>query len=281
MPEELKLFVFNCIQSFFLGVIQGVTEFLPISSTAHLKVIPYFLGWSDPGVSISASLQLGSAIAIVFYFRNDLALIINSFPDILIKRNLNNNVNSKLLMYIFVASIPILIVGILIKLFWNDFSNSYFRGFYSIAVVSILMALLLAIAEKYSAKKKFFKDIELRDIILLGFSQTLAIFPGVSRSGVTLTSALFSGIERQTAARLSFLVGIPAISISGFVELFTLFYTSSAMDFLPIIIGITSSFFSSIIAIDFLLMFLAKSNTLIFVYYRLAFGVIILTTLYY
>lgn len=281
MPEELKLFVFNCIQSFFLGVIQGVTEFLPISSTAHLKVIPYFLGWSDPGVSISASLQLGSAIAIVFYFRNDLALIINSFPDILIKRNLNNNDNSKLLIYIFVASIPILIVGILIKLFWNDFSNSYFRGFYSIAVVSILMALLLAIAEKYSAKKKFFKDIELRDIILLGFSQTLAIFPGVSRSGVTLTSALFSGIERQTAARLSFLVGIPAISISGFVELFTLFYTSSAMDFLPIIIGITSSFFSSIIAIDFLLMFLAKSNTLIFVYYRLAFGVIILTTLYY
>lgn len=281
MPEELKLFVFNCIQSFFLGVIQGVTEFLPISSTAHLKVIPYFLGWSDPGVSISASLQLGSAIAIVFYFRNDLALIINSFPDILIKRNLNNNDNSKLLIYIFVASIPILIVGILIKLFWNDFSNSYFRGFYSIAVVSILMALLLAIAEKYSAKKKFFKDIELRDIILLGFSQTLAIFPGVSRSGVTLTSALFSGIERQTAARLSFLVGIPAISISGFVELFTLFYTSSAIDFLPIIIGITSSFFSSIIAIDFLLMFLAKSNTLIFVYYRLAFGVIILTTLYY
>ena len=281
MPEELKLFVFNCIQSFFLGVIQGVTEFLPISSTAHLKVIPYFLGWSDPGVSISASLQLGSAIAIVFYFRNDLASIINSFPDILIKRNLNNNDNSKLLIYIFVASIPILIVGILIKLFWNDFSNSYFRGFYSIAVVSILMALLLAIAEKYSAKKKFFKDIELRDIILLGFSQTLAIFPGVSRSGVTLTSALFSGIERQTAARLSFLVGIPAISISGFVELFTLFYTSSAMDFLPIIIGITSSFFSSIIAIDFLLMFLAKSNTLVFVYYRLAFGVIILTTLYY
>ena len=281
MPEELKLFVFNCIQSFLLGVIQGVTEFLPISSTAHLKVIPYFLGWSDPGVSISASLQLGSAIAIVFYFRNDLALIINSFPDILIKRNLNNNDNSKLLMYIFVASIPILIVGILIKLFWNDFSNSYFRGFYSIAVVSILMALLLAIAEKYSAKKKFFKDIELRDIILLGFSQTLAIFPGVSRSGVTLTSALFSGIERQTAARLSFLVGIPAISISGFVELCTLFYTSSVIDFLPIIIGITSSFFSSIIAIDFLLMFLAKSNTLIFVYYRLAFGVIILTTLYY
>ncbi len=281
MPEELKHFIFNCIQSFLLGVIQGITEFLPISSTAHLKVIPYFLGWSDPGVSISASLQLGSAIAIVFYFRNDLVLIINSFPGLIIKRNLINDDNSRLLTYIIVASIPILVVGLVIKLFWNDFSTSFFRGFNSIAIVSIVMAIFLAIAEKYFSGKKLFKDIKLRDIILLGLSQTLAIFPGVSRSGVTLTSALFSGIERKTAARLSFLVGIPAISISGFVELFSLFYTSSLIDFFPIIIGIISSFFSSIIAIDFLLKFLAKYNTLIFVYYRLAFGVVIFTTLYF
>ena len=281
MPEELKYFIFNCIQSFLLGVIQGVTEFLPISSTAHLKVIPYFFGWSDPGVSISASLQLGSAIAIVFYFRNDLALIINSFPGLIIKRNLINDDNSRLLTYIIVASIPILVVGLVIKLFWHDFSTSFFRGFNSIAIVSIVMAILLAIAEKYFSGKKLFKDIKLRDIILLGLSQALAIFPGVSRSGVTLTSALFSGIERKTAARLSFLVGIPAISISGFVELFSLFYTSSLIDFFPIIIGIISSFFSSIIAIDFLLKFLAKYNTLIFVYYRLAFGVVIFTTLYF
>ena len=281
MPEELNFFIFNCIQSFLLGVIQGVTEFLPISSTAHLKVIPYFLGWSDPGVSISASLQLGSAIAIVFYFRNDLVLIINSFPGLFIKRNLINDDNSRLLIYIIVASIPILVVGLVIKLFWHDFSTSFFRGFNSIAIVSIVMAILLAIAEKYFSGKKLFKDIKLRDIILLGLSQALAIFPGGSRSGVTLTSALFSGIERKTAARLSFLVGIPAISISGFVELFSLFYTSSLIDFFPIIIGIISSFFSSIIAIDFLLKFLAKYNTLIFVYYRLAFGVVIFTTLYF
>ena len=281
MPEELKHFIFNCIQSFLLGVIQGVTEFLPISSTAHLKVIPYFLGWSDPGVSISASLQLGSAIAIVFYFRTDLVLIINSFPGLIIKRNLINDDNSRLLTYIIVASIPILVVGLVIKIFWHDFSTSFFRGFNSIAIVSIVMAILLAIAEKYFSGKKLFKDIKLRDIILLGLSQALAIFPGVSRSGVTLTSALFSGIERKTAARLSFLVGIPAISISGFVELFSLFYTSSLIDFFPIIIGIISSFFSSIIAIDFLLKFLAKYNTLIFVYYRLAFGVVIFTTLYF
>ena len=281
MPEELNLYLFNCVQSFFLGLIQGVTEFLPISSTAHLKVIPYFLGWGDPGVSISASLQLGSAIAIVFYFRDQIALIIKSFPDILIKRNFFKDDNTKLATYIFLASVPILFVGLFIKLFWIGFSDSYFRGFFSIAIVSIFMALLLALSEKYSTKKKLFKDIKLKDIILLGISQTLAIFPGVSRSGVTLTSALFSGIERNTAARISFLVGIPAISISGVVEFFTLFRTSSSLDIIPIFIGIISSFFSSIIAIDLLLKFLSKYNTLIFVYYRLAFGVFILSTLYF
>ena len=117
------------------------------------------------------------------------------------------------------------------------------------------------------------------DIILLGLSQTLAIFPGVSRSGVTLTSALFSGIERKTAARVSFLVGIPAISISGLVELVSLYRMSSSIDFLPILIGILSSFFSSIIAIDLLLKFLEKNNTFIFVFYRLAFGFFILSNL--
>ncbi len=116
-------------------------------------------------------------------------------------------------------------------------------------------------------------------IIFLGLAQSLAVFPGVSRSGITLTSALFSGIERNTAARLSFLVGIPAISISGLVELFTLFRTLSSIDILPTIIGIISSFFSSLIAIDLFLKFLAKNNTFIFVYYRLAFGFFILSSL--
>ena len=275
MPE----LIFNCVQSFLLGIIQGITEFLPISSTAHLKVVPYFLGWNDPGVSISASLQLGSAFAIIFYFRDDLLLIISSFLSIFRHRKPFKDQNTRLASYIFLASIPILILGLLTKLFWPGFSDSNFRGLLSIAIVSIIMSFLLALSEIYGQRKKFFKDIKITDIILLGFSQSLAIFPGVSRSGVTLTSALFSGIERKTAARLSFLVGIPAISISGFVEFINLYRTSSTLFILPIIIGIISSFFSSIIAIDLLLKFLSKNNTFIFVYYRLAFGALILSTL--
>ena len=278
MPE-LNHFIFNCLQSFLLGIIQGITEFLPISSTAHLKVVPYFLGFNDPGTSISASLQLGSAFAIIFYFYNDISVIIYSFFSICNKRKFVNDENTKLAIYIFVASIPILFFGLLIKLFWPNFSDSQFRGLFSIALISIIMSILLALSEMYGDKKKLFNDIKLRDIILLGFSQSLAIFPGVSRSGVTLTSALFSGIDRQTAARLSFLVGIPAITISGLVELLTLYRSTSVIDLFPTLIGIISSFFSSIIAIDFLLKFLSKNNTFIFVYYRLAFGVFILSTL--
>ncbi len=277
--SDFSHFIFNCVQSFLLGIIQGVTEFLPISSSAHLKVVPFYFGMKDPGASISAALQLGSAFAIVFYFRKDLSIIINSFCSIFIHRKPFKDENTKLATYIFLASIPIFIFGLLIKLFWTGFSESEFRSLFFIAIVSIIMSFLLALSEIHGKRNKLFKDINLTDIIILGLTQSLAIFPGVSRSGVTLTSALFSGIERKTAARLSFLIGIPAITVSGCVELITLFTTSPSVDFIPILIGIISSFFSSIIAIDFFLKFLAKNNTFIFVYYRLAFGVFILSTL--
>jgi len=279
MPEEISQYLFICFKSFFLGIIQGFTEFLPISSTAHLKAVPYFFGWNDLGVSFSASIQLGSAVAIIYYFRNQISLLINSFFSAFNPSKGFKDENSRLFIYIFVASIPILVFGLLIKLYWPNYSDSNFRGLFSISITSIVMALLLALSEFYGKRKKLFVDINLNDVIKLGLAQSLALFPGVSRSGITLTSALFSGIERKTAARLSFLVGIPAVSISGLVELFSLFRVLSVIDIIPIIIGIISSFFSSIFAIDLFLKFLSKNNTLVFVYYRLAFGIFILTTL--
>ncbi len=279
MPEEISQYLFICFKSFFLGIIQGFTEFLPISSTAHLKVVPYLFGWNDLGVSFSASIQLGSALAIIYYYRNQISLIINSFCSTFNSSKGFKDDNSTLFIYIFVASIPILVFGFLIKLYWPNYSASNLRGLFSIAITSIVMALLLALSEIYGKRNKLFADINLNDVIKLGLAQSLALFPGVSRSGITLTSALFSGIERKTAARLSFLVGIPAISISGLVELFSLFRVLSVVDIIPIIIGIISSFFSSIFAIDLFLKFLAKNSTLVFVYYRLAFGIFILTAL--
>ena len=279
MSDELYHFVFIYFKSFLLGFIQGITEFLPISSTAHLKVVPYLFGWSDPGVSFSASLQLGSAFAVIYYFRDEINIIVHSLFSIFMHRMPFKDDNTRLVTYIFVANIPIFVFGLLIKLYWQNFSDSNIRGLFSIAIISIVMALLLGFAEIYGKRKKIFADINLRDVILLGMSQSLALFPGVSRSGITLTSALFSGIERKTAARFSFLVGIPAISISGFVELFTIFRTASLIDIVPTIIGIISSFLSSILAIDVFLRFVAKNNTFVFVYYRLIFGTLILSTL--
>ena len=276
MSNDLYPYSLIYVKCFLLGIIQGITEFLPISSTAHLKVAPYFFGWSDPGVSLSASLQLGSAFAVIYYFRNDINVIIHSFLSQ--RRGFKDN-NTTLLSYIIIANIPIFVFGLLIKLYWSDFSESNFRSLFSIAIISILMALLLAVAEIYGTRKKTFYDINLKDIIFLGISQSLALFPGVSRSGITLTSALLSGIERKTAARLSFLVGIPAITISGLFELITIFRTTTFIDLLPTIIGIISSLISSIFAIDLFLKFVAKNNTFVFVYYRLAFGVFILSTL--
>ena len=279
MSYEIYPLVFIYVKSFLLGIIQGLTEFLPISSTAHLKVVPYLFGWSDPGVSFSASLQLGSAFAVIYYFRDDITIIVHSLFSIFRHRMPFKDDNTRLVTYIFVANIPIFVFGLLIKLYWQNFSDSNIRGLFSIAIISIVMALLLGFAEIYGKRKKIFADINLRDVILLGMSQSLALFPGVSRSGITLTSALFSGIERKTAARFSFLVGIPAISISGFVELFTIFRTASLIDIVPTIIGIISSFLSSIFAIDVFLRFVAKNNTFVFVYYRLIFGTLILSTL--
>ena len=279
MPEVISPYVIICIKSFFLGIIQGLTEFFPISSTAHLKVLPYLFGWNDPGVSFSASIQLGSAVAIIYYFRNQISLIIDSFFSIFNHHNFFKDENTRLSTYIFKASIPIFTLGLLIKVYWPNYSDSNFRGLFSIALTSIFMASLLALSEVYGNRKKIFRDINIKDVVFLGLAQSLAIFPGVSRSGITLTAALFSGIERKTAARLSFLVGIPAISLSGLVELVTLFRTLSIIDILPIIVGIISSFFSSIFAIDLFLKFLAKNNTFVFVYYRLVFGIFIIATL--
>tara|TARA_Y100001968_G_scaffold111778_1_gene101256 strand:+ start:3293 stop:4132 length:840 start_codon:yes stop_codon:yes gene_type:complete len=279
MSYQLHHDVFIYVKSFLLGIIQGITEFLPISSTAHLKVVPYLFGWSDPGVSLSASLQLGSAFAIIYYFRSEIIEIIQSLLYIFTDRKIFKDDNTKLATFIILANIPIFVFGLLIKLYWPNFSDSKFRSLFSIAIISILMSILLAVSEFYGKRKKNFSKINLRDVILIGISQSLALFPGVSRSGITLTSALFSGLERKTAGKFSFLIGIPAISISGIVHLFSIFRTASVIDILPTIVGIISSFFSSIFAIDIFLKFVAKNNTFVFVFYRLAFGTIILSTL--
>ena len=267
----------NLLQAVVLGFVQGATEFIPISSTAHLKAIPVLFGWGDPGVSFIAVIQLGSVAAVLSYFWSDLSQIAKG----MIKAIRTSNYESQdfwLAVGIAVGTIPIVVLGLLLKIFEPDFYESTLRSMPSIAIVSIVMALLLALSEYIGQQKRNFKDLTAKDGILIGLAQALAIVPGVSRSGSTMTAGLFNNLERSTAARFSFLLGIPAILLSGLVELKELISPESgaSIELLPLIGGLISSAVFSYLAIAWLLEFLKRRSTWVFVWYRLAFGVFIL-----
>ncbi|BAZ44981.1 undecaprenol kinase [Chondrocystis sp. NIES-4102] len=267
------------LQAIVLGFVQGATEFIPISSTAHLKAVPIFLGWGDPGVSFSAMIQLGSIAAVISYFRSDLAKILTG----MIKAIRNSNYQSQdfwLAVGIGLGSIPIIIFGLILTIFEPAFYENTLRSMPSIAIVSIVMALLLALAEYVGSQKRNFEDLTAKDGILIGLAQALAIIPGVSRSGSTMTASLFNNIDRASAARFSFLLGIPAISIAGLVGLKDLVdHGAGSGGYLPLIAGLISSAVFSYLAIAWLLKFLQRRSTWVFVWYRLGFGVFILVSL--
>jgi undecaprenyl-diphosphatase len=264
-----------CWRDFVLGVVQGLTEFLPISSTAHLKVVPVLAGWGDPGVSVTAVIQLGSIVAVIAYFRQDLQSVLKGI-SVAVSRGQWREPEARLGIAMAVGTVPILIAGLAIKLFWPGYESSPLRSVPAIAVVSIVMALLLALAERIGPRIKQLVQVEGRDGLVVGLAQVLALIPGVSRSGSTLTASLLDGWQRQDAARFSFLLGIPAITIAGLVELKGAFTEPSGGGVLPLLVGIMSAAAVSWLAIDWLLKFLQRHSTWIFVIYRLLFGVLLL-----
>ena len=261
-----------CWRTVVLGVVQGLTEFLPISSTAHLKVVPVLLGWGDPGVAVTAVIQLGSIAAVIGYFREDLARVSRGMARAL-RQGDWGHADARLGVAIAIGTVPIVIAGLAIKLFWPGYETSVLRSVSSIAVVSIVMALLLAIAEQLGRRQKQLPAVQGADGVLVGLAQALAIIPGVSRSGSTLTASLLVGWERSDAARFSFLLGIPAITLAGLVELKGAFAEGSAYGPLPMLLGILAAAVVSWLAIAWLLRFLQTNSTWPFVIYRLLFGV--------
>lgn len=259
-----------------LGLVQGLTEFLPISSTAHLKAVPVALGWGDPGVAFTAVIQLGSIVAVLWYFWGDLTQLVRGSLKAIAQKDYQQQ-DFRMAVGILYGTIPIVVMGLMIKIFIPDYDNSPLRWMSTIAIVSIVMALLLGLAEKLGRRKRQYDDLQTLDGVLMGLAQTLALIPGVSRSGSTLTAGLFMGLERAAAARFSFLLGIPAITLAGLVELKTLIDEGlSDIGVVPLIVGIVSSAFFSYVAIAGLLQYLKTQNTWVFVWYRLGFGVVIL-----
>jgi undecaprenyl-diphosphatase len=266
----------NIFQALVLGFVQGATEFLPISSTAHLKVVPVALGWGDPGVAFTAVIQLGSTAAVLWYFWGDFAQIITGAIKA-IKRSDYQDKDFRVALGILIGTLPIVFFGLLIKKFIPDFDNSPLRSMVAIAVASIVMSILLGVAEQLGKRKREFSQLEMSDGILMGLAQAMALIPGVSRSGSTITAGLFIGLERPTAARFSFLLGFPAIALSGLVELKGLIEEGVGdAGMVPLVVGVISSAVFSYLAIAGLLRFLKTRSTWVFIWYRLVFGILIL-----
>ena len=275
----------NIIEAIFLGIIQGLTEFLPISSTGHLTIagkVMHLISTknSHQWTAFIAVIQLGTLVAVLLYFRKDIILIIKDFiTDNMFSRKKYSlqSSNSKLGWLIILGSIPVAVIGLLFK----DFiEGSFTKELDVIAISLIALAIILALAEKIANFKKDVKDITILDSIIIGFAQALALIPGSSRSGTTITGGLFMGLNREAAARFSFLLSIPAVLASGLLEFYeSLKFLDSSM-FVNLLISTIVSSISGYIAIGFLLRYLRKNSTFIFIYYRITAGILILILLY-
>ncbi len=258
----------NIFQAFSLGLVQGITEFLPISSTAHLLIATKVFGWQQLGQKDYAdAIQLGSVFAVFIYFWKDISNVVAGGISGIIKQDWQD-LNVKIFAGIIVGTLPALVIGFLLK-------DALDYSALLIAIASIVMATLLFVAERFSVHKRGFANLEIKDGLLVGLAQALALFPGVSRSGSTLTTGLFLGLDRETAARFSFLVGLPVLTIATLFKAFKIFKAGTLpMPFLAV--GTVSAFIFSYLSIAFLLNYLKTKDTMVFVWYRYAFAASIL-----
>ncbi|MDP1675565.1 MAG: undecaprenyl-diphosphatase UppP [Bacteroidota bacterium] len=268
----------DIFQSIILGIIQGLTEFLPISSTAHLRIVPALLGWSDPGAAFTAVIQFGTLVAVFVYFRKDISVITGSVIKSIQTRNISYNRDAVLGWIIAFGTIPIVFFGLLFKK--NIETN--LRSLYVISASMIILAVVLMIAEaivkkrtELHIKQKSLDDISWKDAILIGFAQAVALIPGSSRSGTTITGGLFVGLNRETSARFSFLLSLPSIFAAGVLELVKereLLFSSD--------IGLPNLAVATIVSgivgyasIAFLLNYLKSHTTYLFIIYRIVVGI--------
>jgi undecaprenyl-diphosphatase len=264
----------SVFEAIVLGLVQGITEFLPISSTAHLRIVPALAGWEDPGAAFTAVTQLGTMAAVLVYFRSDLWRIARAWLRSLRHRSARRDTDARLGWYILLGTIPIGIFGLAFK----DQIETGARDLYLIATALIVLGLVLLVAEKVGTRQRSIEQLTTRDGVALGFAQALALVPGVSRSGATITAGLFLGLDRPSAARFSFLLSVPAVVLSGLLELSSIASGEEGQQVGAGALALATllAFVSGYAAIAFLLRFLATHSTIVFVVYRVALGVLVL-----
>lgn len=261
------------LQVTVLALIQGFTEFLPISSSAHLILCPWFFNWPDQGLLFDIVVHVGTLTAVIFYFRATLFKILRDASFFLVTGEQTKYTG--LFINLIVATIPVGIAGIIIKLFFA----SYLRSEFIIAIATIFFGLLLWLADRYSYQVTEHKQINLRNSVIIGLSQALALIPGASRSGVTLTAGLFCGYDRERAAEFSFLLSIPVIILAGLLESIELLSGTAIQSIVSLpqlILGFLIAAFSGYVAILGFMRLLSKFSLKIFVVYRILLGIILL-----
>lgn len=259
----------DLLQSIILGAIQGITEFFPVSSTAHLVLLPWFFSWTDQGLPFNVALHMGSLIAIIYYFWRDWILIIKEFLQSVLKGSFEGRPNGKTGLYLVIATVP----GALAGLLFEEYAAGLLRHPLSIAFSLSFFGVILYFSDRVSKKNKTVGEMNIVDCIIIGLSQALAIIPGVSRAGITITGAMFRNLNREEAAKFSFLLGAPLIAGAGVFEARHLEY--SAVMSVPFIAGVLASAVFAFLAIKYLLRFLRKSSYTVFVIYRLGLAVLI------
>ena len=269
----------NYLQISFLGLVQGFSELLPISSTAHMRIVPALLGWVDPGSAFSAVMQLAALAAVLSYFAKDVrALVVQSTQALQAKDYQAPAL--RMSVGIVLATLPIGVAGIVLAPLLNA-CNSPLRGLLVIALSCIAMAALLALSERRCTHARPLEQMRLRDALLVGLAQVGALIPGVSRSGSTLTAALFMNFRRDDAARFSFLLGLPAIALAGLKELWVLWHANIPLEvWQHLMVGLLVGSMAAFAAIWALMRFLEQFSAWLFVAYRALLGVFLLVALY-
>ena len=259
-------------EAIVLGIVQGLTEFLPVSSTAHLRIVPAFAGWDDPGALFTAVIQLGTTLAVVIFFWRDILRILTTWWASLRRPALRSELDARMGWYVIIATIPIGVAGLAFR---HQIENGA-RNLYLIGTTLIVLGLVLLAAEKVGAKVRPVDDVKRADAVWVGIAQALALVPGVSRSGSTITAGLFLGMKREAAARFSFLLSIPAIVLSGLFGLSELINGDREVSFVALTISTVAAFFVGYASIALLLRYLASHSTMVFVVYRVALGTIVI-----
>jgi undecaprenyl-diphosphatase len=262
----------SVLEAIVLGIVQGLTEFLPISSSAHLRIVPAFAGWEDPGAAFTAVTQLGTIAAVLLYFRHDLLRIAVAWGASVVRHERRADPDARLGWIIFLGTIPIGILGLVFK----DQIESGARSLYLIGSTLIALGLLLLLAERVGTRERGVDSIGYRDGVTIGVAQAAALVPGVSRSGATITAGLFLGLEREAAARFSFLLSVPAIVLSGLFELGSIGSGEHDVGLAALVVATACAFVVGYASIALLLRFLATHSTIVFVAYRIVLGVAVL-----